>query len=395
MSGDLEQEPERLIAREKQWKIPCPFIIRCAREKAAPNLSIQDLAPTERFLRRTVLLFLLAAAVIGMFATLVHLRQNDPHPLDLILPPILGLIMFGLYLYLYRYPDSILQMIAIYILTAIVGIAIPAWYYTIEAWSKPGGKLVDTLPPIASLLIPPLLVLIVFLRPRRLLAIAAGAWLMVATPILVYLALHPQELTSPRGLDIFITLGPITLAVVMFIPLQRSVEQWISKLQSERIHAQSLADRDALTGLYNRRAGERLLSTLLAAPHADDVVILFDLDRFKAINDTHGHPAGDAVLREVARRCAVLLRKNDIFARWGGEEFLVVIRDTEEAGIIRVADDLRATIAATPIEPAGTVTASFGVARFQRGDTMASWLTRADQALYEAKSAGRDRVVGR
>jgi diguanylate cyclase (GGDEF)-like protein len=356
-------------------------------------LNHHDFAPTERFLRRTVLLFLLAAALMGGFATISHLRQVDPHPLDLILPPLLGLIMFGLFVYLYHRPDSILQVVWIYVLTAFAGTAIPAWYYTIEAWRTPGATLIAVLPPVASLLIPPLLILIVFLRPRHLLSIAAVAWLIVAAPILVYLAAHPDELTSPRGLDIVVTLGPITLAVVLFIPLQRSVEHWISKLQSERTKAETLADRDALTGLYNRRAGERLLAEALIAPDPNDVLMLFDLDHFKHINDTYGHPAGDTVLREVAHRCTLFLRKSDVFARWGGEEFLVLIRGTDQTGVIRVANDLRATISATPIEPVEVVTASFGIARFQPGDTMASWLMRSDQALYEAKSAGRDRVV--
>ncbi len=356
-------------------------------------MNSHDFAPTERFLRRTVLMFLLVAAVMGGFATVSHLRQIDPHPLDLVLPPLLALIMFGLFVYLYRRPNSILQVVWIYVMTAFAGTAIPAWCYTIEAWRTPGAKLIANLPPIASLLIPPLLILIVFLRPRHLLAIAAIAWSIVAAPIMAYLAAHPDELTSPRGLDIVITLGPITLAVVLFIPLQRSVEHWISKLQTERMNAETLADRDALTGLYNRRAGERFFAQALIAPDPSDVLMLFDLDHFKQINDTYGHPAGDAVLREVAHRCTLFLRKSDVFARWGGEEFLILIRGTDQAGVVRVANELRATISATPIQPVEAVTASFGIARFEQGDTMSSWLMRADQALYDAKSAGRDRVV--
>jgi diguanylate cyclase (GGDEF)-like protein len=228
-----------------------------------------------------------------------------------------------------------------------------------------------------------------------LLAIAAGAWLFIAAPVLAYLATHHHELTAPRGLDMVITLGPVTFMVVIFIPFQRGIEHWITRLQSERALAQAQAERDALTGLYNRRAGERFLADALDAPEDSDVLILLDIDRFKNINDTYGHPVGDAVLREVAQRCAVLLRKSDVFARWGGEEFLVLIRGTGEAGVIRVADDLRAAISATPIAPAGTITASFGVARYQASDTVASWLSRVDEALYEAKLTGRDRVVGR
>ncbi len=241
----------------------------------------------------------------------------------------------------------------------------------------------------------PLVVLTVFLRPRHLLAIAVTAWLLIAGPILFYLAMHPAELATPRGQDLVITLGPITLSLVLFIPFQRAIEQLVSKLQSERVQAQALADRDMLTGLYNRRAGERLLEDVLSAPHATDVLILFDLDHFKTINDSYGHPVGDVVLKLVAQRCSALLRKKDIFARWGGEEFLVLIRDMDEAGVLRVANDLRKAIAAAPMGKVELVTASFGIAHFQRKDTPLSWVMRADGALYEAKSSGRDRVMRR
>lgn len=190
-----------------------------------------------------------------------------------------------------------------------------------------------------------------------------------------------------------ITLGPVMLMVVLFIPFHRGMEQRMEQLREDRARAQALAERDALTGLYNRRAGETFLANLLSGPEDSDALILFDIDHFKSINDNFGHPVGDAVLKEVAARGASLLRKNDIFARWGGEEFLVLIRGSGEAGIVRVADDLRQVIGEAPIEPVSKVTASFGVARFRRGDSMQTWLARADQALYEAKRAGRDRVV--
>lgn len=350
-------------------------------------------APTERFIRRTVLFLLLAAALSGILATVLHLQQQNPHPLDLILPPALALIMLGLFVRLHRRPDSILQVIWIAVLSIIIGIAIPAWHYTVAAWRGAEGTLVGTLPPITSLLLPQILFLILFLRPTHLLTIAVGAWLVVAGPILLYLLTHPNELSTLRGMDMVITLGPVTLSIVGFIPLQRGVERWIAKLQRDRTQAQALAERDALTGLFNRRAGERSISSVLAMADANDVMLLLDIDHFKAINDTHGHPVGDSVLREVAKRCSQLLRKGDVFARWGGEEFLILIRGTDQTGAMRVANDLRQTISATPIGIAGTVTASFGVAHFRKSDTLPSWVARADRALYDAKSGGRNRVV--
>ncbi len=155
----------------------------------------------------------------------------------------------------------------------------------------------------------------------------------------------------------------------------------------------ALAERDGLTGLYNRRAGEALLANLLAEPDRHDALVLFDIDHFKRINDQHGHAVGDAVLREIARRCRGVLRNQDVFARWGGEEFLVLVRGAAEDSLAAATEALRVAIASTLMETVGHVTASFGAARFRARDSVASWLQRADAALYRAKHEGRDRVV--
>jgi diguanylate cyclase (GGDEF)-like protein len=178
----------------------------------------------------------------------------------------------------------------------------------------------------------------------------------------------------------------------VFIPFHRGIERWVASLQHERARMAELAERDGLTGLYNRRASESLLGNLLSEPDAADAIVLFDIDRFKSINDRFGHPAGDEVLRQVARRCESVLRRGDLFARWGGEEFLVLVRGASGEGVLNVAEQMRRAISAEPIVPAGIVTASFGVARFDANDTMESWLQRADAALYRAKDKGRDRV---
>jgi diguanylate cyclase (GGDEF)-like protein len=185
----------------------------------------------------------------------------------------------------------------------------------------------------------------------------------------------------------------VALVFMVYIPFQRGIQRWVGLLQAERARAQALAERDGLTGLYNRRAGENLLANLVSSPERSDALVLFDIDHFKRINDTHGHQAGDEVLRQVARRCEGLLRGDDVFARWGGEEFLVLVRGTREDGGINAAEHLRLAVCSEPIDPAGTVSASFGVARFRPGDTLVTWIARADSALYAAKSAGRNRVV--
>ena len=350
--------------------------------------------PQEQFVRRTGLLLLLPAGLGTGFAAIMYTRQAAPQPIDLIMSGGLAVAFLSLFAHLWRHPENLLKVTWAAYAASLLGLAVPAWFYSIRAWRTPGATLIDSFPPITATVLLLILALIVFMRPRRMLLIATMTWALIAAPILAYLIVHPLEMESPRGQEMLITLGPVLAVLMAYIPFQRGVERWIGTLQSERERMQALAERDGLTGLYNRRAGENLLVNLVAAPETSDALILFDIDHFKRVNDSHGHPAGDEVLRQVARRCEALLRHDDVFARWGGEEFLVLVRGARSDGGVSVAESMRLAISAAPIAPAGVVTASFGVARFRSHDSLASWLQRADEALYAAKSAGRDRVVG-
>jgi diguanylate cyclase (GGDEF)-like protein len=161
---------------------------------------------------------------------------------------------------------------------------------------------------------------------------------------------------------------------------------------------EDLAYRDELTELPNRRGATRQLDVLLsrARRHGHQLaLLLIDADRFKAVNDEHGHAVGDVVLRELAARLRERVRREDVVGRWGGEEFVVALPETTPDGAAAVAESLRAAIAGAPIEAGGValpVTVSIGVAAWtgQHGDDL---IARADQALYAAKAAGRDRVA--
>ncbi|SHJ65852.1 two-component system, cell cycle response regulator [Palleronia salina] len=159
-----------------------------------------------------------------------------------------------------------------------------------------------------------------------------------------------------------------------------------------------MAAHDPLTGLFNRRYGMRYLSNLAKQPHSQDRgygQILMDVDLFKTVNDTHGHAAGDQVLRQIARRLQDNVREGDLLARYGGEEFLVALPDCsiEEARI--AAERLRVAICGAPMTlPGGSriqVTLSIGVACGREAPD--ALLERADRALYAAKAAGRNRVA--
>jgi len=161
---------------------------------------------------------------------------------------------------------------------------------------------------------------------------------------------------------------------------------------------------DGLTGLHNRRYLDSHLQTLFdraVARRRPLSVMITDLDRFKSINDTHGHDGGDDVLREFARRLRKNVRGIDLACRFGGEEFVVVMPDTDGAVAEKVAERIRAEIAQAPFAigadgKAIEVTVSVGVSSLLKGtDSVAALMKRADLALYEAKSGGRNRVVAK
>lgn len=162
-----------------------------------------------------------------------------------------------------------------------------------------------------------------------------------------------------------------------------------------------LAVTDGLTGLYNRRYMESHLTAMVEdSTHAGKPVslLIFDIDYFKLVNDTHGHGAGDAVLKEFAQRISQNVRGVDLACRLGGEEFVVVMPDTDLSYALTVAERLRQKVADVPfrIDPPKTlnITVSIGIAvTMGAADTAKQLLERADSALYRAKRDGRNRVV--
>lgn len=151
------------------------------------------------------------------------------------------------------------------------------------------------------------------------------------------------------------------------------------------------AERDPLTGVLNRRGFTSAAQGLLA-PGDGAVLALLDLDHFKAINDRYGHTAGDALLQSFAQRLRDSLRRSDICARWGGEEFAVMLPGASLQQAREVMERLRAGIALDPLAPDTLVTFSCGLAMLQDIAGLAAAVTRADDALYAAKSDGRDRI---
>ncbi len=170
----------------------------------------------------------------------------------------------------------------------------------------------------------------------------------------------------------------------------------ITKLEQDKNKIQKLAELDPLTQIYNRVKLNEIFRTLFFnAKKYNSVVtmILFDIDHFKQINDNYGHNVGDNVLKELASLVRGLLRKEDIFARWGGEEFVIVLEGASLQETKKLASRLREEIEKFPFDIVEHITCSFGVTEFTQRDTEALFFERSDEALYEAKESGRNRVV--
>ena len=165
------------------------------------------------------------------------------------------------------------------------------------------------------------------------------------------------------------------------------------KLLGEQL--EEMAYTDSLTGIYNRLHFSHLLDSEIdkAKRYGEKLsIIFFDIDHFKQVNDTHGHPAGDAVLKEIADVISRANRCSDVFARYGGEEFIVLAAFTNIEGAMEHAQRMRKDIEQHHF-PNGRVTASFGVTEFNPStDSQESLLERVDKAMYQAKSDGRNCV---
>lgn len=168
----------------------------------------------------------------------------------------------------------------------------------------------------------------------------------------------------------------------------------VGKLQTELTR---LATTDPLTGCLNRSQLADILNSQIQMQERYGRVsclILLDLDYFKIINDQWGHLAGDKVLQEMALRLRKRLRESDQLFRIGGEEFMIVLPETRQHEGNLLAHQLLTSISARPFLEDIRVTASASIAQVTQGETWSVWLNRADQALYEAKSRGRNQVVG-
>ncbi|MCU0812596.1 MAG: GGDEF domain-containing protein, partial [Thiobacillaceae bacterium] len=153
---------------------------------------------------------------------------------------------------------------------------------------------------------------------------------------------------------------------------------------------------DPLTGAYNRRFMNEYLEALVSRAQRHPLVtsfLMIDADHFKPINDELGHDQGDRVLQQIVQIIGKRMRQGDKLFRCGGEEFVLVLEDTDAAGALVVAEDIRRNIETAAILPNRPVTVSIGVSQYQEGQTAETLVKAGDVALYQAKAGGRNRVA--
>jgi len=184
-----------------------------------------------------------------------------------------------------------------------------------------------------------------------------------------------------------------------FLSRLSAAQQEIKNLRSQLERAHVAATLDSLTQVFNRNAFSRLLEQTLVSQHDGVALVILDIDHFKQFNDQYGHPLGDRVLQHVGQLLRETLPARGIAARYGGEEFCIILRDCFDVETAHAfADQLRMKIQSLRIKVRSTdqvldtITASFGYALARNDDTMESLLTRADDALYQAKRDGRNQV---
>lgn len=173
----------------------------------------------------------------------------------------------------------------------------------------------------------------------------------------------------------------------------------MEQLRSELTHVREVAKTDALTGLLNRRAFDKELNDLFSKADKQLCLAILDLDHFKRINDSFGHPIGDKVLKYFASLLMEHAAKNHFVARYGGEEMAMIMPDTSMSDALELAEKIRKFLETSNLkrkdntESIGRITVSIGVAALKQNDTPETLIDRADQALYKAKESGRNQVV--
>ncbi len=234
----------------------------------------------------------------------------------------------------------------------------------------------------------PIIIMLFFMVLRRKKALIAASILLIVSMVPGIWAYTDLNISFRQSLF------QLYVATVLYIGvLYFSFNMFLA--YAENIVLRQQYYLDTLTQIANRNQIDEWMENLISDAKTNDCfsILFFDIDYFKSVNDRFGHSVGDSVLKQAAEIIRSELNEGQLFGRWGGEEFSVLVK-TSEANAIRLAERLRDTIETHSFGDIGTITASFGVTGFRIGDTIESIFKRCDERLYLSKKNGRNRVTG-
>jgi len=345
----------------------------------------------ERLMRRVVLL-MFGAGVLAVLA-IWHMEANDGtiDPVDRIGYPVMLIVFSASFAALWRFPQVLgwVRWIGFLCITLVL---------LLDLWTQMRAPL-PLLGNYSSLTLwnwLPLCYAMAFfmLSPRHAFLAAASILAVFAWCMVMRGSAGTPYATQDRSLMFNTLISHAVLVVCLTGMVWLKLVVTVQGEQANRLNL--LAATDALTGLANRRLTLELLDQLAREARLDlaPVVLLGDLDHFKQINDSWGHAMGDQVLVAVANALRASTRDSDTVARWGGEEFLIVLPVTRGSEASELAERLRLRVEALQVADRQQcpvpVTLSIGIASLAAGETGSSWLKRADVALYRAKAEGRN-----
>lgn len=294
-------------------------------------------------------------------------------------------------------PDRAKHLVPVSVIVAVEGLLWGAMLYVLmghhdemNAWAM------VLLIGIVSIVLPSYIA-----YPKAFLLLLVSIW--IAAALSVVLKLQQQTLGQQIVLTLLCyfaglayTIRPIAARVLEGIRLHLLNEALTAQLKENLAIASHKASTDALTGQLNRHALNRILGDLVIKGErrrTDFAVLMLDVDFFKAINDNHGHDVGDKALQHVAQCIGSQLRDGDFCARFGGEEFVVLLPATNDIEARHVAERIRQAVESSPLtNPQHTITLSIGLAAYRQGMTAEMLLKAADSAVYTAKRNGRNQV---